>query len=134
MTPPLSTTSGRDPETTPMGTVSKRRITKRPGQHRSTPHGDQSSKFGMQHERIIAFTFPGRQPIYEGVVCLLCGAPIRWLPLRGPSAGTSSCLVPRCSAGCVPPKAEQRQTPTPKRMPDAIRARQYRSFVKEHVR
>ena len=125
---------GREPETPLKGTVSKcRRIALRPGQHRSPPHSDLSSKYGTWYERIIAFTFPCKQPIYEKVVCPDCGAPMRWLLLRERqiqriTGRTSSELSSLCSAGCVPPLPEQRAEPIAKPAPDAIRMRQYRVF------
>jgi len=127
---------GREPETPHKGTVSKRRrIALRPGQHRSPPHSDSSSKYGTWYERIIAFTFPDRQPSYEKVVCPDCGAPMRWLPLRERqiqriTGRTSSELSPLCSADSVPPLPEQRAEPTAKPAPDAIRMRQYRVFAR----
>jgi hypothetical protein len=120
---PLSPPSRREPEIK-LDTVSKR-IPRRPGQHRSAPHSDASSKYKKQHETIIAHTWPDGHPIYARQFCPDCGAPVRWLPLRG-----STDLIPRCSDGCVPrctPEAEE--TPA-KCTPEPIRARQYRAFAR----
>ncbi|GAB6265517.1 MAG: hypothetical protein STSR0001_09620 [Methanothrix sp.] len=114
---PGTATPGREPETTQQGRVSthKRKVNKRP------PKTGPSSKMGKQHETVVAYSFPGRHPIYEGVICPECGAAIRWLPL-----GATGNLVPRCSnERCIAmPERKSRQTAKP--TPDAIRARQWR--------
>lgn len=94
---------GREPVIAPKRTVSTRSIPRGPGQHRAAPHNEPSSKYGTWHERIIAYSFPGQQPIYGKHYCPDCGAAMRWLPLRG-----GSDLVPQCSAGCVSPLQAQR--------------------------
>ena len=139
MTSPAISTPGRDPDERKLQTVSKRRrIPRRPGQHRSAPHSDPSSKYGTWYEKIVAYTIEPkhRQPIYEKQYCPDCGAPMRWLPLREKqiqcvTGRTSSELSPLCSAGCIPPLPEQRAEPIAKSVPDAIRMRQYRKFGKQ---
>ena len=117
--------AGREPEIAPKRTVSTRRIPRGQGQHRAAPHNDPSSKYRTWQERIIAYSFPGHQPIYGKHYCPDCGAAMRWLPLRG-----GSDLVPQRSAGCVPPLPAQRSELTAKHTFNAIRMRQYRKFVR----
>jgi len=114
---PGTTTPGREPQTTQEGRASThiRKVNKRP------PKQGPSSNMGKQHEKIIAYTFPGRHPIYEGAVCPECGAAIRWLPL-----GARGNLVPRCENERCIALPERRPNPTAKPTPDAIRARQWR--------
>ncbi|MDQ1261620.1 MAG: hypothetical protein QG575_801 [Euryarchaeota archaeon] len=110
------TPAGQRPEDTPTRPLSthKRKVNKRP------PKTAPSSRCGKQHELIVAYTFPGRHPIYENAVCPECGAAIRWLPL-----GANGNLVPRCSnEKCIAmPERKPRQTAKP--VPDVIRARQW---------
>lgn len=112
---PETTTSGREPETTQQTRVSIR------GQHKTPAHSDHSSKFGKQHERIIALTFPGRHPLYEKAFCPECGAAIRWLPL-----GANGNLVPRCSNEKCMAMLAQKSGQTAKPTPKAILERQWR--------
>ena len=118
MTPSAeSIPAGQRPEDTPLRTLSthKRKINKRP------PKTGPSSRLGKQHERIIAYTFPGRHPIYEPSVCPDCGAAIRWLPL-----GAHGNLVPRCSNEKCMAMLAQKSGQTAKPTPKAILERQWR--------
>ncbi len=109
------TTPGREPETPQRETVSIR------GQHKTPAHSDPSSRRGKQHECVIAYTFPGRHPIYESAICPECGAAIRWLPL-----GVNGNLVPRCeNERCIAMPARKTE-PTKRPVPEAIRARQWK--------
>ncbi len=114
---PGTTTPGREPETTQKGRVSThiRKVNKRP------PKQGPSSKAGKQHETIVAYSFPGRHPIYKNAVCPECGAAIRWLPL-GPHGNS----VPRCENEFCTYMPERKFRQTAKPTPKAILERQWR--------
>jgi|GEM_PF-5215712 transposase-like protein len=61
----------------------RRRIPRRPGQHRSTPHSDHSAKAGKAYEVVVAYTIIDRQPIYRNVKCPYCNAhaDVIWTPM-----------------------------------------------------
>lgn len=109
--------AGLRPETPQKTGVSthRRKVNKRP------PKTGPSSNMGKQHEKIIAYTFPGRHPIYEGAVCPECGAAIRWLPL-----GARGNLVPRCENERCVAASKKQPGPAKKPVPEAIRARQWK--------
>ena len=113
--------AGRDPPIPPKTKVSIR------GQHKTPAHSDLSSRAGKQHERVIAYTFPKRHPIFEPAVCPECGEAVRRLPL-----GANGNLVPRCeNEKCA---ILQVKNPSPRNQKDAegIRMRRWKKFGKDY--